>query len=151
MRRRLLLVPFTARFDGERRDSDMLDKLKAEAPAILAWLIAGAKLWHNTGLVIPGQVLAASREYADAMDSLGLWLADCCDQTDPERRERASLLYKSYSDWKDGRGEKAVSMTRWGEQMAGRAFEKVRDNGVKYIGIALTPDERHRVETGKPV
>jgi putative DNA primase/helicase len=149
MRRRLVLVPFSARFDGDRRDPDMLEKLKAEGPAILGWLIKGARLWCEYGLVVPGPVLAASHEYADAMDSLKLWLDECCDQTDRDRRERAGLLYRSFADWKIARGEKPVSMTRWGEQMQSRGFRKIRDNGWKYLAIALNDGERFRVETGK--
>jgi len=37
--RRLVLVPFEQRFDGARRDKDMPAKLRAEAPAILAWIV----------------------------------------------------------------------------------------------------------------
>jgi putative DNA primase/helicase len=124
MRRRLLLIPFHARFDGERRDPDMLTKLRAEAGAILAWLIIGAADWHETGLAVPRQVRDASDQYADAMDSLGNWIADCCRcSTDPLDTEKAGMLYKSYADWKRGRGEQPVSLTRWGEQMRGRGFD----------------------------
>jgi putative DNA primase/helicase len=149
MRRRLLLVPFHARFEGERRDPHMADKLQAEAQAILAWLIRGAVDWHESGLMVPTRVRAASDDYADAMDSLGLWIAECCDRSDPQRREGGKLLYDSYKAWKEARGEHAVSMTRWAEQMQSRGIQKVRDNGAKYCGITLTPDERYRLETGR--
>jgi phage/plasmid-associated DNA primase len=77
-------------------------------------------------------VRAASDEYADAMDSLGLWLAECCLRTgDRDDGERAGLLYRSYSDWKKGRGEAPVSTTRWGEQMRSRGVERHRTRRAK--------------------
>jgi len=149
MRRRLLLVPFNQRFDDERRDVDMLAKLQAEAGAVLAWLIAGATDWHESGLRVPDRVRAATDAYADAMDSLRNWLAECCE-LDPDARGGASVLYRSYRDWKIERGEQPVSMTRWGEQMGTRRFEKIKDSTVKYCGISLTADERSRIETATP-
>lgn len=146
MRRRLLLVPFRAHFSGDRRDPRMLAKLRREGGAILAWLIGGAREWYERGLMVPEQVRAASDEYAAAMDSMGLWLSDCCVQTgDPSDRERAKALYDSYSDWKGARGESPVSMTRWGEQLRSRGYEKVANNGMQYLGLLLTSDERSRL------
>lgn len=44
--RRMLLVPFKATFKCADKDMGLLDKLKAEGPAILAWMIQGAVKWH---------------------------------------------------------------------------------------------------------
>jgi putative DNA primase/helicase len=150
MRRRLLLIPFDTRFEGKHRDPDMLAKLKGEAGAILAWLIVGAADWHECGLQVPERVRAASDEYADAMDSLGLWLTECCRRTgDLSDSERASMLYRSYRDWKGGRGESPISQTRWGEQMRGRGFESYRNNGVWYRSIQLGMAERERIQAAR--
>ena len=147
MRRRLLLVPFSARFEGARRDPDMLAKLTAEAGAILAWLIVGACDWHESGLMVPERVRAASDEYAAAMDSMGLWLSECCRHTgDLLDSERMRDLYRSYSDWKHDRGEQPVSQTRWGEQMRSRGFEKYTNNGTRYRGIVLNGSEAQRLQ-----
>ncbi len=148
MRRRLLLVPFERRFEGDGRDPDMLQKLKAEAGAILAWLIVGAVDWHDSGLIVPARVREASEAYADAMDSLGLWLVEWCHRSgDPLDSERSSLLYRSYGDWKRSRGEAPVSQTRWGEQMRSRGLESYRNNGIWYRGIQVTLSERQRIES----
>jgi putative DNA primase/helicase len=145
LRRRLLLIPFTAKFEGSRRDPDMLAKLKAEGPAILAWIVQGAQEWHEKGLQAPDTIRQASEDYAVAMDTLGAWIEECCE-TDPAADAKASLLYHSFHEWKAARGEVAVSETRWGEQMQGRGFERYRSNGSRYRGIRLTAAERCRVE-----
>ncbi|MEO8977627.1 MAG: hypothetical protein ABI552_17940, partial [Casimicrobiaceae bacterium] len=101
-------------------------------------------------------VRAASDEYANAMDSLGLWLSECCVVTGERGHvEAAADLYRSFANWKERRGEKPVAHTRWGEQMRGRGIERYMSDGVKYRGIHLTPEESVRVsalaasETGR--
>jgi putative DNA primase/helicase len=143
MRRRLVLVPFRRRFEGAARDLDMLAKLKAEASAILGWMAIGASLWAEDGLQIPASIRKASNDYCDAMDTFALWLAECCDLA-VDANESSTMLYRSYSAWKQRRGESPVSQTLWGEEMSERDFESYRNNGIRYHGISLTVDERHR-------
>jgi putative DNA primase/helicase len=66
LKRRLVLVPFMAKFLGDRRDPDMLDRLKAEGPAVLASLIEGCQEYLEHGLQVPASILVASEEYAAA-------------------------------------------------------------------------------------
>ena len=42
MARRMLLLPFEAVFDRDRRDPHLPAKLRSEGPAVLAWMIRGA-------------------------------------------------------------------------------------------------------------
>ena len=147
MKRRMALIPFNAKFQGDRRDQQMLAKLKAEGPSVLAWMIGGAAEWLDGGLDIPPAVRAASDEYATTMDAMGNWIADRCDR-DPDQSETASLLYRSYADWKRERGEYPVSETRWSEQIVSRGFERFRSNGSRYRGLRLTSHERYRIEKG---
>ena len=148
MRRRILLIPFGVRFEGSRRDNDLPAKLRAAGPAILADLCEGAAEWYRVGLAVPASIRHASAEYAEAMDSLGNWIAECC--TTGEGYDcTAKLLYDSYRGWKEARGEKAVSLTRWAEQMGSRGYEKIKSSSVRYTHIDLTGEARHAVEMGK--
>lgn len=146
LKRRLLLIPFQAKFTGARRDALMLGRLKAEGPGILAWLIRGCHEWQVSGLQVPDRILTVSSEYLGSMDSLGNWLTECAQLTgDPLDSDGASMLYRSYADWKRARGESAISQTRWGEQMRGRGFETYRNNGIRYRAVLLKPAERERI------
>ncbi len=147
MRRRVVLVPFHARFEGARRDPQMLEKLKAESGAILAWAIAGAAEWYRRGLEGPDDVRAASAEYANAMDSIGMWLEECCEGVgDPTASETSAYLYRSYAEWKRRRGEHPVSQMRWSEQVQGRGLVRHKSGAIRYREARLTPEERARVE-----
>ena len=141
--RRLVLVPFEQRFEGARRDKDMPAKLKAEAPAILAWLIRGAVRWFRDGLQIPRRVLEASADYMHDHDDLVLWIDECCVRAG---ESKASELYASFSRWKKARGEHAPAMTTWGQRLqALPGIARRRSNGIRYDGIHLTEAEANRV------
>lgn len=143
MARRLLLVPFNASFKGSARDPLMLDKLKAEAPAILNWMIAGAVKWAQDGLAVPESVRSASAEYMADHDDLQLWIDQCCELTG---QARAGDLYRSFSDWKKARGEHAPSQTVWGSRLTTLPnISKRRSNGIQYAGIRLNEDEARRL------
>jgi putative DNA primase/helicase len=61
IKRRLLLVPFTVQIPVAERDKDLADKLKAEWPAILRWMIDGCLEWQRIGLAPPKTVLDATK------------------------------------------------------------------------------------------
>ena len=143
MARRMLLVPFNASFKGEDRDPQMLEKLKAEAPAILGWIVRGAMAWHVDGLKVPASVRDASQEYMSDHDDLQLWIDECCEL---EGNARASDLYTSFANWKKARGEHASSQTTWGSRLTTLpGIEKRRSNGIRYAGIRLDYEEARRV------
>src|SRR5262249_40538326 len=103
IRRRFLLIPFTVQIPPLERDPHLVDKLKAEHPAILRWMIDGCLEWRESGLGIPPSVRQASDEYFAAQDQIGHWLEDCT-----ERQERmltsTSALFRSWQKWSSERG-----------------------------------------------
>ncbi len=148
MARRLVLIPFVAKFEGRKRDKRMLEKLRQEGPAILAWIIEGARDWHETGgLRIPQRVLAAGAEYLGEHDDIAIWLDECTDRDGDD--SPASDLYASFRGWKQRRGEHAPSATTWFQDLARQpGIKKVRaSSGFRYRGIALTANEQSRVNT----
>jgi putative DNA primase/helicase len=137
MRRRIALIPFRAKFTGDTVIHDMPERLRAEAPAILAWAIRGFLEWQSAGLQPPKTVIAATEDYLTGQDTLGLWLDERCDATDPSAETQSSTLYASYKAWKEGRGERPLSHTRFSGQVEGR-FRKDRRGGVvRFQGITL--------------
>lgn len=138
IRRRVQLVPFEARFDGDRADRDMPRKLMAEGAAILQWAIQGCLEWQRIGLAPPETIEAASRDYMDAQDTLGAWLEEKCETTDPDARTRSSALHMSFSEWKEARGERPLSMVRFSGQLEQRFPKKKGADGcMVFVGIAI--------------
>ena len=79
IRRRFNLIPFTVTIPAEERDKDLGDKLKAEWPGILQWMIDGCVDWQERGLAPPEVVTAATAAYLEAQDSIAAWLDECCE------------------------------------------------------------------------
>ena len=82
--RRIRLIPFTVEFhdadspDGPYKDNRLPDKLRAEYPGILAWVLRGCLEWQTNGLPAAVAVKAATGKLQQDMDVLGGFLSECC-------------------------------------------------------------------------
>jgi len=136
--RRIKLIPFTVTIPEAERDTTLTDKLLAELPGILAWAIQGCIAYQDKGLKDePSAVRNATTDYRNAMDTLGRFIDECA--VVGERREvSAAAIYQAYVRWSEGGNERALTQTRFGEQMIERGIERIRRrNGFYYLGIGL--------------
>jgi putative DNA primase/helicase len=62
---RIKCVPFNVQIPKSDIDTDLLEKMKAELPGILAWIVRGTKLYLKEGLSdnVPDSVQEATDEY----------------------------------------------------------------------------------------
>jgi putative DNA primase/helicase len=127
MKRRLRLVPFNHR--PAKPDPDLEKKLRAEWPAILAWMIRGCAAWLENELPEPRVVADATAEYFDTQDTFGAWLAECCnvDRSSPHAWDKASDLFASWKSYAEAQGERAGTQKVFGDQLAQRGFTRVRE------------------------
>ncbi|MBK5186970.1 MAG: hypothetical protein JJD97_01930 [Gemmatimonadaceae bacterium] len=140
MRRRLLLIPFTARIPDEKKNPHLTEELLAEAPGILAWAVAGASHALKHGLKPPASVRLASEQYLADADVIGRFLSECCQtQTDDlTLRVSAAALYQRYQRWCTEDGANEVTKNALGRDLGRRGFGSVRAAvGRMYTGIAL--------------
>lgn len=137
--RRLRLVPFNVRFDGDKRDKTMPDRLKAESQGILAWLVRGCLEWQKTGLAEPSAVMAATAEYRSAEDVLAGFFEDCCILGN-NLKCKATQLYETYKSWCERTGERTLTQRAFGEAMTTRGFERRASNGSWYVGIGIVAE-----------
>lgn len=141
--RRLVLVPYTQTFDGDRVDIMLDAKLAAEAPGILAWLIEGARLYMAGGKLRPSQfVLAASAEYRKGEDMLALFVDEKC-QLGTGLTVPTAQLYGAYTAWANDNGAFRLSKKRLSTDLQGRTWGiSVARVGVKneyqFSGIKLS-------------
>jgi putative DNA primase/helicase len=68
--RRVRVIPFTVEIPPGERDLDLLTKLRAEWPGILAWAVRGCLKWQSEGLGQPGVVASATKGWQQEMDHL---------------------------------------------------------------------------------
>jgi P4 family phage/plasmid primase-like protien len=138
IKRRFHLVPFNVTIPPEQRDLDLGDKLKAEWPGILKWMLDGCIDWQERGgLCPPESVTAATNEYFESQDTLMAWLADCCD-VDPTKADNATALYESWANWADRNRERPGSQRSLADKLKVHGFEKHKTRiGIEYVGLAV--------------
>ena len=113
--RRMLLLPFDAVFQGERRNLFIEEELIAEAEGILAWCCDGAKRWYAEGLQIPEIIRSKVENYQKDSDALGGFIgvtvtssqAKSADQDIPE--VLGDKIYEAYKDWQFDEGGRQMS------------------------------------------
>jgi P4 family phage/plasmid primase-like protien len=138
---RVNLLPFDVRFEGDDEDDKLLDKLQAESPGVLAWIIRGCLEWQRDGLNPPEEVQTATKEYRKEMDPVGRFLEEEC-----ERNEKFSVkyshLWRRWEAWAEQNGEE-ISKKALSARLQEEGFERDKFSGdIYYSGLALQEHEK---------
>jgi len=138
--RRVRLIPFTRQFTGKTDDRRLGEKLRVEAPGILAWSVRGCLEWQKRGLEpVPECVKVATQEYQQESDALAGFIAERCIEH-PQATTKASELYKAYKSWAESEGmrdREVLTSTAFGRRMRERYQKERRGGTVYYHGIGL--------------
>jgi len=136
--RRVRLVPFTKIFTESERDPKLLDKLKAESPHILAWMIQGCLEWQRRGLAdVPDVVGNQTAQYRQEQDVIGQWLGECTSVDGASEMETGEL-YLSYRKWATNAGLKPASKISIGRRLSERGYTLRQSSGKRiWCGLAL--------------
>jgi putative DNA primase/helicase len=148
MRRRFNLIPFTVTIPPHERDQQLAEKLKAEWPGILQWMIDGCLAWQREGLNPPQAVNAATAAYLEAQDSVAGWLDECCD-LDPNSWERSPTLFASWKTFAERSGHFAGDTKTFRDRLEARGIEHKLQAGTKragYRGVRLKPPEEPPID-----
>lgn len=140
---RVFLIPFTMRFvdkpgkPNERQaDKALKEKLRTEAPGILAWLVRGCLEWQRMGLEPPDSVKAATEEYRTEEDTLAQFIAECCILA-PNVKARGGELWTAYTAWAEDSAIRPMNKNLFGQRLKQR-FELIPPkNVITYGGIGL--------------
>jgi putative DNA primase/helicase len=137
VRRRFLLAPFTVQIPPAERDRDLVNKLKAEWPAILRWMVDGCLEWKRDGLKVPAVVRLATDEYLADEDTIGQWLDDYT-VADANAFTPARPLFQSWKSWCEERNLTAGTEKGLVESLEGCGYERDRMKfGRGFRGIRL--------------
>ena len=137
VRRRFHLIPFAVTIPEDQRDKELHEKLRREWPGILQWMIEGCLEWQRIGLAPPEAVTKATADYMTSEDSLGIWLADRCEDN------RASWtstkgLFDSWKLWAEGAGDYVGSQKRFSQNLEAKGYIPARTNQTRgFQGIKL--------------
>ena len=139
--RRVRLVPFTHQVPEDHRIEGLAAQLiRAEGPAILGWIVAGAITASAGGLVTPERVLSATEEYEESEDRIKQFLDDCTSRGTRDDRETIGDVYQRYIEWcQANRIRDPLENTVFAREIYARAgLEKARSGDKRYVrGLRL--------------
>ena len=127
IRRRLILMPFTR--TPAAVDPKLFEALRAEGPAILAWMVDGAAAYLRDGLgQIPGTAQAAASEYLAGEDEIGQMIEDALEigpyqVTNKELMGAVEAWYET-----NGGGRQPPSVRFVTKELVKRGFQRDRRN-----------------------
>jgi putative DNA primase/helicase len=141
IRRRFHLIPFAVTIPPEERDSELTEKMKAEWPGILAWIIEGCLEWQSEGLAAPMAVTAATAEYLESEDTIVAWIEERCER-DPNAWASSAALFASWTSWATKAGEALGSQKKFCQKLRDRHFHKHDVTaGRGFNGLRILPQE----------
>lgn len=138
IRRRFNIIPFTIK--PATPDLQLREKLKAEYPAILRWMIDGCMDWQKNGLIRPETVKQATQEYFRDQDVFTQWCEECCevDLDNKAIAAGATPLFHSWSEFCRTHGEESGTAKNFATILRNYGIIKERTRtGVLYRGIRL--------------
>ena len=143
-RRRFNLIPFTRTPAPDKIDLLLPEKLRAEWPGILRWMIEGCLDWQANGLERPESVKLATESYFADQDLLGQWLDERCDVELGSRYTYAATaeLFASWTEFAKQAGEEPGSRKTFTTELSRRGFEPFREghaNIRSFRGLKLKP------------
>ena len=138
--RRLIVIPFNAKFTGSSDKKNYADFLYENAgPAIMSWIIEGAEkaIKAEFKTPLPECVEKAIEAYREDNDWLGQFIVDCCD-VDPDYKEKSGDFYQSYRAYCIQSGEYIRSTTDFYNAVEKAGYTRHKHNTGSYVyGLKL--------------
>lgn len=138
--RRIRVVPFNTRILDKDKDPMLSAKLRAEAPAILAWCWEGWQMYQREGLQPPSQITRRTAEYFEDADALQSFLDQECERG-IGKRVLSSALYQAFRQFAGD--DEARSQKAFTQRMRAHGMNATRERGgMVWEGISLPEGTR---------
>lgn len=123
-----------------KRDPNLIDKLREEAPKIIGWIIRGCLEWQDRGLDMPSAVTDEVIKYRGDQDYIGEWINACCNTEDKTTKIKFRELYDDFEKWyKKEKGDFVISKIAFSAKLEKKGFIKEKSSQVYFYGIEPTP------------
>lgn len=149
--RRVKKIPWNYIIRPEEKDPNFTEKLKAEAPGILNWMLKGLKRYIELGRKLPDckAVEDATAQYRKDMDIIGRCVGECLT-FQPTATTLGSKIYKVYVVWCEENGTVALSSRRFYAEFKKRYAGKIKwrdvNKGVLFEGVRISDDGHHMTD-----
>lgn len=139
IRRRLIMIPFRAKFLKEKDDKNLEQKLLAERGGFLQWMLDGCSEWQAHGLLPPKVVTEATENYLEGEDVLTQFIESKCDKEErvQVRRDdkgeryqvRRSDLFHHWKSFCFAVGEGETTQRQFAQMMENSGYRAFKSYG----------------------
>lgn len=137
---RLKIIPFTVDIPAASviKKDTLLSALLDDAPAVLAWAVAGCRSYFgNNSLTVPQKIQDEIETYKYEQDSIAQFIDEACETGGHLSVDNAKL-YRRYKDFCADNGEYVRTQRRFTQNLKERGFSQSRiSTGRIWIGIDL--------------
>lgn len=141
--RRIKVLPFKVIIPDHKQDKDLKDKLLAEMPQILGWMVKGCLEWQRVGLKTPAKIDKETREYREEMDVVQRWINETCE-VGLAFKEKSTDLFKNFSNYVQVNKEFQLSHTMFGRNMSKKFTKRFFNGSTYYVGVKLKDQNNYR-------
>jgi putative DNA primase/helicase len=135
--RRLVPIHFRHQFTDADKDPRIEDKLRAEGPGILNWIIAGAVEYFKRGLRIPACIRQDANAYRTESDILGQFL-DSETEADPTYRAEQHGVWNLWRTYCAQNGHHAGTKITFSRRLKERGHPEAKSSGTRfYRGLKI--------------
>lgn len=128
---RCKVITFDRHFEEAEQDKDLRQKLKAEGPGILNWMLEGLRNYYDKRTTPPAAVIRATEDYRQTSDRVENFLRECTDKVEGEL-ETLSNLYKRYTEWCEASGYSPEGKSKFSDALKRK---QLLINHKKYKGV----------------
>jgi len=129
LRRRFNIIPFINKPNAP--DMGLESRLRADAGAILSWMIEGCLEWQQEGLGRPAVIREATDDYFAEQDVFGQWIRAECEEGNVE--EKSSELFQSYAAYCKRMGDNPGSIRAFSFEMKKRGYRRIERRDASYF------------------
>jgi len=102
--RKILILNFNQRFEGDRRDVDLVAKLQEERAGIFLWMLEGAcELIRRRGFAETDTLEEDKQRFLQEMNPFLMWVSENCE-LGPDNKAAAETLFENYRAWAEKSG-----------------------------------------------
>ncbi len=132
--RKVILIPFEAKFEGAAEDKRLGEKLRSELSGILTWAVEGCLAYQREGLNPPQRCIDAVSAWRADNDPLADFLTTC--KVGEGLEVKASELYREYEKFCSTSGIKPISLTAFSTLIEAHGFKRERRRtGIFLLGL----------------
>ncbi len=136
----LSFVRYPPREPYERpADTGLMEKLRREAPKILAWLVRGCLEYQTEGLNPPDSVVEYAQKYRREEDVIQDFIDDCCE-VGPDYSEQSKVLWHKFKAWRDDQGYVFPRSQKEFSTKLSKKFQKIKRSSYYFVGLQVKID-----------